>query len=51
MVEGHASDPGPAPPNLVPKQWSLLPPVVIDSTPFGELCSLPSTCCAMRRIV
>ena len=37
MVEGRDSETGPQPPNLVPRQWSLLPPVVIDSTPFGEL--------------
>jgi hypothetical protein len=36
MVEGRDSEAGPQPPNLVPRQWSLLPPVVIDSTPFGE---------------
>mmetsp|Transcript_14122 Transcript_14122/g.42621 ORF Transcript_14122/g.42621 Transcript_14122/m.42621 type:complete len:771 (+) Transcript_14122:129-2441(+) len=35
MVDGRTTPPGPLPPNLVPKQWSLLPPVVIDSTPFG----------------
>ena len=36
MVEGKASAPGPRPPNLVSRQWSLLPPVIIDSTPFGK---------------
>eukprot|EP00300_Choanocystis_sp_HF-7_P030377 c39201_g1_i1.p1 GENE.c39201_g1_i1~~c39201_g1_i1.p1 ORF type:complete len:735 (+),score=163.83 c39201_g1_i1:35-2239(+) len=28
-------DPGPSPPNLEPNQWSLLPPVLFDGTPFG----------------
>lgn len=41
MVEGRPSEPGPPPPNLVAKQWSLLPPVVIDSTPFGEISGVP----------
>lgn len=35
LVEDEVTHPGPQPPYLVPKQWSLLPPVVIDSTPFG----------------
>lgn len=35
MAAGRTSDAGPAPPDLVPRQWSLLPPVVIDSVPSG----------------
>ncbi|KDD74656.1 neutral/alkaline non-lysosomal ceramidase, partial [Helicosporidium sp. ATCC 50920] len=39
MVDGTETPPGPAPPDLVPRQWSLLPPVVVDApgwgTPFG----------------
>jgi hypothetical protein len=41
MVDGRDSEAGPQPPNLVPRQWSLLPPVVIDSTPFGEALAQP----------
>ena len=44
MVEGRDSETGPQPPNLVPRQWSLLPPVVIDSTPFGEQSSHHVSC-------
>ncbi|KAK9785596.1 hypothetical protein WJX73_002285 [Symbiochloris irregularis] len=36
MTEGKATEPGPSPPDLGPKQWSFLPPVVIDSTPSGK---------------
>ena len=35
MVDGTPTAPGPSPPELTSKQWSLLPPVVRDSTPSG----------------
>lgn len=58
MVAGRPSDPGPTPPSLTPKQWSLLPPVVIDSVPSGarqacspassQLASFPVLCWGMH---
>ena len=38
MVDGRPTPEGPTPPELTSKQWSLLPPVVRDSTPSGEPC-------------
>lgn len=35
MVDNKPTAPGPSPPDLTPKQWSFLPPVVIDSVPSG----------------
>ncbi len=35
MVSGTAIEAGPQPPYLVDKQWSFLPPVVIDTAPWG----------------
>ncbi|KAK9816671.1 hypothetical protein WJX72_003530 [[Myrmecia] bisecta] len=35
MITGTPTEAGPAPPNLVDKQWSFLGPVVLDSTPHG----------------
>ena len=35
MVAGEATPEGPTPPELTSKQWSLLPPIVLDSTPSG----------------
>lgn len=35
MMQGKATDAGPMPPNLIPEQWSFLPPVVLDTVPFG----------------
>eukprot|EP00887_Chlorella_sp_A99_P008094 scaffold12.g8094.t1 len=36
-MAAHApTDPGPPPPNELPKQWSLVPPVVADGTPWGK---------------
>jgi neutral ceramidase len=36
MVAGEAVPPGPAPPNLLSRQWSLVPPVVADGVPDGK---------------
>lgn len=36
MVAGKSTPPGPSPPNLLPKQWSLVPGVVLDGTPWGK---------------
>lgn len=49
MAAGRPSEAGPPPPDLVPRQWSLLPPVVIDSVPSGARLAVPSgtlTACA-----
>ncbi|XP_030927499.1 neutral ceramidase 2 isoform X2 [Quercus lobata] len=35
LISGQAVEPGPQPPDLLDKQISLLPPVVVDATPFG----------------
>ena len=35
LISGQAVEPGPPPPDLLDKQISLLPPVVVDATPFG----------------
>ncbi|XP_045820262.1 neutral ceramidase 1-like isoform X1 [Trifolium pratense] len=35
LISGQPVKPGPLPPNLLNKQVSLLPPVVVDGTPFG----------------
>ncbi|KAG2690739.1 hypothetical protein I3760_09G204300 [Carya illinoinensis] len=35
LISGQTVEPGPQPPDLLDKQISLLPPVVIDSTPPG----------------
>ena len=35
LINGQAVEPGPPLPDLLDKQISLLPPVVIDATPFG----------------
>ncbi|KAG6693140.1 neutral ceramidase 2-like [Carya illinoinensis] len=41
LIRGQTVEPGPQPPNLLNKQISLLPPVVVDSTPprvnFGDV--------------
>ncbi|XP_073225001.1 neutral ceramidase 1 isoform X2 [Cicer arietinum] len=43
LISGQPVEPGPLPPNLLNKQVSLLPPVVVDATPFGvnfgDVCS------------
>ncbi|GAU13447.1 hypothetical protein TSUD_127440 [Trifolium subterraneum] len=43
LISGQPVKPGPLPPNLLNKQVSLLPPVVVDGTPFGvnfgDVCS------------
>ena len=39
MVAGRATPPGPAPPDLLGRQLSLFPPVLIDSVPSGGLAS------------
>lgn len=43
LVTGSAVQPGPQPPDLLGKQISLLPPVILDATPpgikFGDLLS------------
>lgn len=35
MVRGDPVDPGPTPPDLLDKQWSLLAPIIMDATPPG----------------
>ena len=35
MMEGRPTESGPTPPNMIQNQWSFLPPVVIDTAPFG----------------
>jgi len=35
MVNGEVIDAGPSPPDLLDKQISLLPPVIVDMTPLG----------------
>lgn len=35
LISGQAVEPGPQPPDLLDNQISLLPPVVVDSTPSG----------------
>jgi len=35
LISGKAVEPGPQPPDLLEKQISLLPPVVVDATPPG----------------
>ncbi|XP_023906780.1 neutral ceramidase 2 isoform X2 [Quercus suber] len=35
LISGQAVEPGPQPPDLLDKQISLLPPVVVDATPLG----------------
>ncbi|KAL5550130.1 hypothetical protein UlMin_000306 [Ulmus minor] len=35
LINGETSEPGPLPPDLLEKQISLLPPVVVDLTPLG----------------
>ncbi|KAK8707615.1 hypothetical protein V6N13_058670 [Hibiscus sabdariffa] len=35
LIKGQPVEPGPQPPDLLNKQIGLLPPVVMDSTPFG----------------
>ncbi|XP_050243801.1 neutral ceramidase 2 [Quercus robur] len=35
LISGQAVEPGPQPPDLLDNQISLLPPVVVDATPFG----------------
>jgi len=42
MIEGSESLPGPQPPNLLPKQWSLVPGVVADGVPYGKQFGTPS---------
>lgn len=48
MVAGEQTPPGPQPPYMVSKQWSLLPPVIIDSAPFGA--PVTSTHCTTGRL-
>ncbi|KAK7111468.1 neutral ceramidase B-like [Littorina saxatilis] len=36
IAKGSMVPPGPNPPNLVPDQWELLPPVLYDTAPFGK---------------
>ncbi|KAL3850107.1 hypothetical protein ACJIZ3_011989 [Penstemon smallii] len=35
LVKGHSVESGPQPPDLLNKQISLLPPVIVDATPIG----------------
>ncbi|XP_030480418.1 neutral ceramidase 2 [Cannabis sativa] len=35
LIGGQTTEPGPQPPNLLEKQISLLPPVIVDMTPAG----------------
>ena len=35
MVAGRETPPGPPPPDLLPRQWSFLGPVVLDTVPHG----------------
>ncbi|XP_073054665.1 neutral ceramidase 2-like isoform X1 [Primulina eburnea] len=35
LVQGTSVEPGPPPPDMLQKQISLLPPVVLDTTPIG----------------
>ncbi|XP_028771447.1 neutral ceramidase 1 [Neltuma alba] len=35
LIRGQPVEPGPQPPDLLSKQISLLPPVVVDATPLG----------------
>lgn len=37
MVAGRETPPGPPPPDLLPRQWSFLGPVVLDTVPHGAL--------------
>ena len=37
MVTGRETPPGPPPPDLLPRQWSFLGPVVLDTVPHGAL--------------
>ncbi|XP_057727007.1 neutral ceramidase 1-like [Arachis stenosperma] len=43
LISGEPVEPGPQPPDLLDKQISFLPPVVVDGTPhgvdFGDVCS------------
>nr|KYP76212.1 Neutral ceramidase [Cajanus cajan] len=43
LINGEPVEPGPQPPDLLEKQISLLPPVVVDGTPlgvnFGDVCA------------
>ena len=43
LISGQPEESGPQPPDLLSKQISLLPPVVVDGTPFGvkfgDVCS------------
>ncbi|KAH1239706.1 hypothetical protein AAZX31_08G324500 [Glycine max] len=43
LIYGEPVEPGPLPPDLLEKQISLLPPVVLDATPlgvnFGDVCA------------
>ena len=36
MIRGKRVEPGPAPPDLLPDQWSFLGPVVLDTVPHGR---------------
>jgi neutral ceramidase len=36
MMSGRPTASGPTPPNMIHKQWSFLPPVVIDTAPIGS---------------
>jgi neutral ceramidase len=42
MVAGAPTPPGPSPPNLLGKQWSLVPGVVADGVPAGRAFGQPS---------
>lgn len=35
MVRGEATEEGPPPPDQLSKQWSLVPPVIVDGVPSG----------------
>ncbi len=35
LVAGQPTPPGPPPPDLLPRQWSFLGPVVLDTVPHG----------------
>lgn len=41
MMGGRPTESGPTPPNMIKNQWSFLPPVVIDTAPFGKFPPLP----------
>ena len=47
MMQGRPTKSGPTPPNMIKNQWSFLPPVVIDTAPFGTVSPCLSTLLAI----